>query len=113
MTWYIGGGSVFCAFRSATTAPWPSSVRGRTTGTGGLSAGMNSFYRVGALAPRSNAYATRGLFHKGPSASRSWPFGGGDVCGKPANAGSQTRDERSSDGADYMLSIITWPKPEH
>src|SRR6185436_20307051 len=36
-----------------------------------LSAGMNSFYRVGALAPRSNAYAPRGFFHKGRSHGRA------------------------------------------
>src|SRR4030095_14876447 len=34
-TWYIRGGSVRAALRSATTAPCPSSVRGRATGGGG------------------------------------------------------------------------------
>src|SRR5664279_3074054 len=83
MTWNIGGGSVFCVFRSTTTAPWPSSVRGRTTGRVGLSTGMNSFYRVGALTLRSNAYAPLDIFHKGRSHRPACLFGGAGACGKP------------------------------
>src|SRR2546423_3378105 len=49
-TWYIGGGATLAGWRSATTAPWPSSGRlatpGGGAGGGGGSTGMDSFYRV-------------------------------------------------------------------
>src|ERR1700690_343116 len=74
MTWYIRGGSVFCVLRSTTTAPCPSSGRGKArggAGGGGGSAGMNSFYRVGGEKRRSNVYRRPGVVHKTPGRARA------------------------------------------
>jgi len=76
---------------------------------------MNSFYRVGALTLRSNAYAPRGFFHKPRSASPGLPdrrtLGVPQVAVLSPSAGADALPGSGAEPSTYMLSIITSESP--